>query len=139
MVICCPLVEEHRVKEAFINVHLVLCCCVHHAEMGLLATCEIEVSHELRVIPLLCIFLKHNRLPIGHPEGVKAAAPDFSWHLEHISLDNESVLVCLRLHIGLKLHQSCLQMLHAFWHLASKVLNRMITGWLLERKNLPSC
>lgn len=49
------VIKEHRVKEAFINVHPVLSLGVDHDQVRLVTKSLVEISNELSVIALGCI------------------------------------------------------------------------------------
>ena len=120
------MLKEHRVKETFINVDLVLSCSVDHAHVRLVRAGQIEIPYEVRVGPLVGVLSKGDSCVITHFKGVKAAAPHFPWDLKDVSIDNERVLIGLCLHVCFKLEDCQLQVPDTFGGL-HKVLAGKVT------------
>ena len=49
---------------------------------------QVKVAHKVRVISLPCIVAESHNLLVVHLEGVEAASPDLTGHVEDVSFDD---------------------------------------------------
>ena len=52
------------------------------------AASQVKVAHKVRVIPLPSIVAERHDLLVVHLEGVEAASPDLTGHVENVSFDD---------------------------------------------------